>query len=113
MQNCGGCWKCLRTQISLQLLGQLDNYQEVFDTKKFKLNILMAYSKVVVGCIMGASADRELILKLIKKSPLKMICGIAFSPIYCMINLDYIIKEIMKSNRVFKRLATRIQKRGG
>ena len=33
VENCSVCNKCLRTQITLDLLGKLDLYQDVFDLK--------------------------------------------------------------------------------
>jgi len=35
VENCSVCNKCLRTQITLDLLGKLDLYQDVFDLKKY------------------------------------------------------------------------------
>ena len=29
--NCSGCWKCLRTELTLAVLGKLDRYDHVFD----------------------------------------------------------------------------------
>lgn len=33
--NCSQCWKCLRTQFNLELLGALPDYQDCFDHKKY------------------------------------------------------------------------------
>lgn len=34
--NCGTCGKCLRTQVSLYALGELERFSDVFDVDKFK-----------------------------------------------------------------------------
>jgi hypothetical protein len=34
--NCSACWKCLRTQLSLELLGTLEHYQNVFQLGRYK-----------------------------------------------------------------------------
>ena len=34
--NCGECSKCLRTQLTLEILGKLDNFSAVFDLEKWK-----------------------------------------------------------------------------
>jgi hypothetical protein len=36
--NCGECSKCLRTLVTLDIMGALDMYSEVFDIKKYKSN---------------------------------------------------------------------------
>lgn len=33
--NCSGCWKCLRTLITLDILGVVDEYASVFDLDKY------------------------------------------------------------------------------
>ena len=34
--NCSVCWKCLRTQLSLELLGCLEDYREVFQIARYR-----------------------------------------------------------------------------
>src|SRR5438309_136737 len=34
--NCSGCWKCLRTQLTLAVLGELDRYDKVFDVGLYR-----------------------------------------------------------------------------
>ncbi len=36
--NCGKCTKCERTMLSLEILGELDNYESVFDFTLYKAN---------------------------------------------------------------------------
>ena len=33
--NCSSCWKCVRTMLTLELLGRLDDYREVFDLRTY------------------------------------------------------------------------------
>lgn len=35
-KNCGICEKCVRTQVTLDIMGNLDEFREVFDLKKYK-----------------------------------------------------------------------------
>ncbi|HET8937784.1 MAG TPA: hypothetical protein VFN67_30275 [Polyangiales bacterium] len=34
--NCSACWKCLRTQLSLELLGVLERYRSVFQLQRYQ-----------------------------------------------------------------------------
>ena len=34
--NCGWCDKCLRTLLTLEIIGKLDGYDEIFDMEKYK-----------------------------------------------------------------------------
>ena len=34
--NCGRCLKCLRTQLTLEIMGKLDDYANVFDLEQYK-----------------------------------------------------------------------------
>lgn len=34
--NCSRCWKCLRTELSLELMGKLDAFSEVFDLNTYQ-----------------------------------------------------------------------------
>ena len=36
--NCSACWKCVRQLMTLELLGQIDQYKNVFDLEKFRAN---------------------------------------------------------------------------
>ena len=36
--NCSECYKCMRTLITLEALGKLEEYQQVFDLMKYKKN---------------------------------------------------------------------------
>ena len=35
-ENCSDCKKCVRTLLTLEILGQLDRYTEVFDLAKYR-----------------------------------------------------------------------------
>lgn len=34
-ENCSTCWKCARTLVTLEIIGELDKYKEVFDLEKY------------------------------------------------------------------------------
>ena len=34
--NCSGCWKCARTLLTLEILGLLDQYDQVFDLDEYR-----------------------------------------------------------------------------
>lgn len=35
-KNCSSCWKCNRTLMTLEIIGELENYNRVFDLKRWK-----------------------------------------------------------------------------
>ena len=37
-KNCSKCYKCIRTMLTLDLLGKLDNFKDVFSLETFRLN---------------------------------------------------------------------------
>ncbi len=47
-ENCGECTKCLRTALSLEILGKLDLFSSVFDVAKIR-KILPNYLKYQMG----------------------------------------------------------------
>jgi len=34
--NCSSCWKCLRTELTLEMVGALDNYGRAFDMREYR-----------------------------------------------------------------------------
>lgn len=46
--NCSICYKCLRTQLTLDIDGELHNYKQVFDIEKFKRIKLKYISSLLV-----------------------------------------------------------------
>jgi hypothetical protein len=46
-RNCGECLKCLRTQLTLEIAGRLDDYRHAFDLRTYR-RVRAAYSDVVV-----------------------------------------------------------------
>ncbi|APG60105.1 hypothetical protein [Christiangramia salexigens] len=63
--NCSECYKCQRTMLTLELLGKLEFYSEIFDLEKFRKN-----KKKYMGWLLSKkkklTLDRELI-ELIKE----------------------------------------------
>lgn len=43
-KNCGGCAKCMRTLLMLDMLGALERFAEVFDIERYHLNRLDAFT---------------------------------------------------------------------
>jgi hypothetical protein len=37
-ENCSTCWKCARTLVTLEVIGELDKYKEAFDMEKYWRN---------------------------------------------------------------------------
>lgn len=35
--NCSVCWKCMRTQLTFDVIGKLDHYRDVFDIRSYQL----------------------------------------------------------------------------
>jgi hypothetical protein len=34
--NCSSCWKCLRTELTLEMVGALGNYERAFDLREYR-----------------------------------------------------------------------------
>jgi hypothetical protein len=47
--NCSKCWKCLRTEVALEIIGALEDYAEVFD-----LDVYRRYRWLYLCSIMGS-----------------------------------------------------------
>lgn len=48
IENCSACQKCLRTELTLDLLGKLDLYKDVFDLEKYQ-KLKESYIKTVIA----------------------------------------------------------------
>jgi hypothetical protein len=57
--NCSKCWKCLRTQLTLEVLGTLDRYKEAFD--------LSVYNKFRWIYICNALGSEEPLIKEVRE----------------------------------------------
>lgn len=55
--NCGHCAKCYRTLITLDLLGKLDNFKNVFDIEAYKKNQSKAYGWLLNAMRADAKED--------------------------------------------------------
>jgi len=53
LSNCGGCGKCLRTLLPLEILGKLDDFANVFDLENYRKESLNHKAK----CVAGAETD--------------------------------------------------------
>ena len=53
LSNCGGCGKCLRTLLPLEILGKLDDFANVFDLENYR----KASLNYKANCVIGADAD--------------------------------------------------------
>ncbi len=45
--NCGECTKCIRTLVTLDIIGKLDSFSHVFDIERFKKNRVLAYHQIL------------------------------------------------------------------
>jgi hypothetical protein len=45
--NCGECTKCIRTLVTLDIIGKLDSFSRVFDIERFKKNRVSAYHQIL------------------------------------------------------------------
>lgn len=45
--NCGDCSKCIRTLVTLDIIGKLDSFSKVFDIERFKHNRAYAYHQIL------------------------------------------------------------------
>lgn len=95
-RNCSVCEKCMRTMLSLEILGKLDSYTSAFDISKYRKKKL-GYLAVVESGTIEASAD---LLENIRKHhyavPLPSIL------LGRIIRLGWRIKEMLKSVNLFR-----------
>jgi hypothetical protein len=57
--NCSACWKCLRTQLTLELHGALDRYQNVFQLERYR-----RCRTLYIACLLQS---REVLLREIRE----------------------------------------------
>ncbi len=67
-KNCGICKKCKDAQIILYALGKLDNYNTVFDIKKFKENL----PKLIAYYLVRSDHLAKSIVKLLEKNNIEI-----------------------------------------
>lgn len=67
-KNCSSCWKCNKTLLTLELLGKINNFTEVFNLKKYYLQ-RNKYIKEYLLKNLNDSTNLELFI-LLKKSDL-------------------------------------------
>lgn len=57
--NCSTCWKCRRTMVALDALGQLDNFESVFELEKFRSKQWRVLASIGLKGLLGSSLDEE------------------------------------------------------
>jgi len=57
--NCSNCWKCVRTLLTLEALGQLDAFGEVFDLAYYRANRTALMHSLVKRSGQGDVAAKE------------------------------------------------------
>ncbi len=65
--NCGLCWKCMRHLLTLDLIGKLDEYAEVFDISTYRRMRPKVIGRVLARAMnptAAATADKEVIEEL-------------------------------------------------
>lgn len=61
--NCGRCSKCFRTLITLELIGKLDQFSQVFDIEQFKKDRVEAYYQILKAKDRDAKDDEAVFAK--------------------------------------------------
>lgn len=59
--NCSKCWKCSRMMLNLDVLGRLENFDEVFDLEYYRRNKDGVILTVLESALLGKPADRDLV----------------------------------------------------
>lgn len=59
--NCSRCWKCARTLLSLDSLGKLEKFEEVFDLDYYHKNKFYSNRMVLIKSLQGSSVDTEVV----------------------------------------------------
>ena len=108
--NCGICFKCHRTLVSIELLSALDRYGRVFNLNRYRSNRFYIYSGVISRSIFGEISDKEILGKLCKKFPAELAFSILFVPIYLFKNYLYFLKLLIKKNTILMIIFIRIYK---
>ena len=58
--NCGTCWKCSRTLVTLDALGVVDRFDAVFDLAAYRRNKYKAIRYIFVGQLRKSPLDQDL-----------------------------------------------------
>jgi len=59
--NCSKCWKCSRAIVTLEILGKMANFSEVFDLELYSREKLQAIEVIKRSAARGKPADRDLL----------------------------------------------------
>lgn len=93
--NCGRCSKCFRTLVTLEIIGKLDKFSQVFDIEQFKKDRVDAYYQILKAKDRDAKDDEAVFAKDLYRLALEKNC----------IPKDSLIKyRLSKIKRFFKRM---------
>ncbi len=102
--NCSICWKCKRTLLTLDIVGNVDKYGKVFD--------LGLYSKIRLDFIAEVILSNDYFLKEIKAYAKNMGYQFPFlSYIYAYSGLKYFVDVLKKLTKVPRKLKRSINRR--
>lgn len=65
--NCSKCWKCSRALVTLEALGVLDKFSNVFDIEFYLENRDAAMKTIRLSAYQGKPADRDVLMFLKEK----------------------------------------------
>lgn len=71
-QNCGRCFKCVRTLLELDAAGSLDKFSKVFDIEEYRKNRNWYLEQLYVGALKGDLFMKELMPQFSKEMSLKL-----------------------------------------
>lgn len=94
--NCSRCWKCMRSQMTFDALGKLENYREVFDLDEYR-----KYKNIfLVDVLKSSNNHQEDLADLIRRTNYPIPLGVR---LLCMITPRYLGRRIAR--RLIPRLA--------
>lgn len=67
VHNCGVCFKCIRTLLEIDALGNIENYRNVFDVDFYKANRYLYLRRMYLDSIKGKSHFLEELIPYFKK----------------------------------------------
>jgi len=93
--NCSRCWKCMRTQMTLDVVGKLEKYEAVFDLKEYR-----RYRKMfMIDVLKSTNNHQEDLANFIRKRNYPIPRSVQFA---CCITPRFIGQRIAK--RIMPRL---------
>ncbi len=98
--NCGHCFKCLRTMAELYSVGKLDKFDKVFDIDDYKKHFT---SKLARELTVDSPAYYMPIIRNMKKNGIRIPMAVYFKK-YLFFNGYYFFKKKLKNNKVLMNL---------